>query len=369
MGGPASLKGLHCSRTLLRPTSGQVGHGQGLPAAIPASLSLRTPVHVLQLQQSAPSPHGRAAARTGSTRSISHLRSRCKAAASVGSSVGAQVRAVVKWPRHRLSMLCAQTPIGLGCHPLTEDCGLQAAAPSSEADCALAIHRAYTGLTQANLPTGREAGLAELGRLARGGCQQPGHNLGGPGCHLQSSHAGPGPGGATSAGEPALSGRLPEAGAAEQAVPSRQTGSCHQSPAHQPLHQDAFSAASLQADTSLSQSGQQQPGADLAGLSQSGKQHRHQQPHPAMDLADAGAAPQPEAWASQQGAWVGAGSRRRQQQQQFMMAVAPAPPMPRDPGRSHRGWGMFTLGVFLAMMLQFFFSWLSVSPFWENIFR
>eukprot|EP00891_Asterochloris_glomerata_P002707 jgi/Astpho2/2707/Aster-00893 len=46
----------------------------------------------------------------------------------------------------------------------------------------------------------------------------------------------------------------------------------------------------------------------------------------------------------------------------------PAPPMPRDPGRGHHGWGMFTLGVFLAMALQFLFSWLSVSPFWENIF-
>ena len=259
-------------------------------------------------------------------------------------------------------------PIGLGCRPLTEDCGLQAAVPCSEADYALAIYRAYTGFTRANLPAGREAGLAEHGRLAKGVCQQPGHNSGGPGCNLQSSHAGPGPGGATSAGEPAFSGRLAEAGTTGQAVPSGQTGSCPQPAAHLPLQQDAFSATSPQAGTSLPQSGQQQPGADLAGLNQSEKQHHHQQPCPAMDLADAGQAPQPEAHTTPQRAWADAGPRR-QQQQQFMMASAPAPPIPHDPGRGHRGWGMFTLGVFLAMMLQFLLSWLSVSPFWENIFR
>ena len=258
---------------------------------------------------------------------------------------------------------------GLGCCPLTEDCGLQAAASCSEADYALATYRAYTGFTSADLPAGRESGLAEHGRLAKGVCQQHGHNSSGPGCNLQSSHAGPGPGKATSAGGPAFSGRLPETGVAEQAAPSAQTGSCRQPPAHQPLHQDAFCGIFPQAGTSSSQAGQQQPGADLAGLNQPEKQHHHHQPCPAMDLADAGAAPQPEACVAQQGAWAGSGGRRRQQQQQFMVAAAPAPAIPRDPGRGHRGWGMFTLGVFLAMMLQFLFSWLSVSPFWENIFR
>ena len=368
LGGPASLMSLHSSRTLLRPTSGQVGHDKVCHSAILAALNSSTPMHLLQLRQSTLSPHGRAAARTGSTRSNSHRRRRCKAAASVGSSDVAQVRLPRVGP-YRLSVLCAQTSMCLGCNPLTEHTGLQAAVPCSEADCALMAYKAYTGLTRANLPAGREAGVrGEHRRLGRGLCQQPGYHSGVPGCNLQLSHAGPGPGRATSAGQAAFFGRLPEAGAAEQAVPSGQTGSCHQPPAQQPLHRDTSSGMSPQAGTSLSQSGWQQPGADLAGLKQSEKQQHHQQPCPAMDLADAGVGQQPEAHASQQGAWAGADGRR-QHQQHYMMAAAPAPPMPRDPGRGHHGWGMFTLGVFLAMALQFLFSWLSVSPFWENIFR
>ena len=107
----ASLMRLHSSRMLVRPTPGQVGCDNVCHAAIPASLRLSTPPHCLQLQrQSSPSPHGRAAARAGSTRSISHRHSRRKAAASVGSSHVAQVRLPLGWPIQGEYALCRGMP-------------------------------------------------------------------------------------------------------------------------------------------------------------------------------------------------------------------------------------------------------------------